>query len=101
MPVTILIPAPLRRFADGSNSIEVRADTAHDALAALALQRPELHRQLFDDQGRLRSFVSVFCGDENIRARIAAGQEVAIRDGDVLTLLLAIAGGSALANVRG
>ncbi len=94
MPVTILIPAPLRRFVGGSKSVEVLADDVRGALAALADQSDDLRRQLFDDQGRLRSFVNVFVGDENVRTLGPSSPPVAVRDGDVLTLLLAIAGGA-------
>ncbi len=93
MPVTILIPTPLRRFVDGSERIEVAADNVSGALAALADRSNDLRRQLFDDQGRLRSFVNVFVGSENVRA-LGPCQAVGVRDGDVLTLVLAIAGGT-------
>jgi molybdopterin converting factor small subunit len=94
MAVTILIPTPLRRFVGGSKSLEVIAETVQGALTALADQSPELHQQLFDDQGHLRSFVNVFLGEDNVRDLAPAGGAVAVHDGDVLTLLLAIAGGA-------
>ena len=98
MPVTILIPTPLRRFVGGSKSLEVIAETVQGALTALSDRSPELGRQLFDEQGHLRSFVNVFLGNENIRDLAPAGTAVALQDGDVLTLLLAIAGGAPTAN---
>jgi adenylyltransferase/sulfurtransferase len=98
MPVTILIPTPLRRFVGGSKSVEVIAETVQGALTTLADRSPELHRQLFDDQGHLRRFVNVFLGNENVRTLAPAGQAVAVHEGDVLTLLLAIAGGAPTAN---
>jgi molybdopterin converting factor small subunit len=93
MPVTILIPTPLRRFVGGSTSLEVVAETVQGALTTLGDRSPELHRQLFDDQGQLRSFVNVFLGNAHVRI-LSPGQAVPVREGDVLTLLLAIAGGA-------
>jgi len=94
MPVTILVPTPLRRFVGGNKSVDVVADTVYGALTALADRSADLRRQLFDEQGRLRRFVSVFLGSENLRALGPANQGVAVRDGDVLTLVLAVAGGA-------
>ena len=50
------------------------------ALAALADKSPDLRRQLFDDSGRIRSFVNVFLGDQNIRNLGTAGQPIPVRD---------------------
>jgi sulfur-carrier protein adenylyltransferase/sulfurtransferase len=94
MPVSILIPTPLRRYVGGAKSVEVTADTVQAALSALADKSPDLRRQLFDDSGRVRNFVNVFLGDQNVRNLASAGQPVAVRDGDVLTLVPAIAGGA-------
>jgi molybdopterin synthase sulfur carrier subunit len=63
MPVTILIPTPLRRYVGGAKNVTAAADTVEAALAALADKSPDLRRQLFDDSGRIRSFVNVFLGD--------------------------------------
>ncbi len=94
MPVTILIPTPLRRFMGGSKSVEVSADDVQEALAALGDRSDDLRRQLFDDEGRLRGFVNVFLGSEDVRTLGPSHRAVAVRDGDVLTLILAIAGGA-------
>ncbi|MGD0835777.1 MAG: molybdopterin-synthase adenylyltransferase MoeB [Polyangia bacterium] len=94
MSVTILIPTPLRRYVGGAKSVEVTGDTVEAVLSALADKGPDLRRQLFDDNGRVRSFVNVFLGDENVRSLSSAGQPVPVRDGDVLTLVPAIAGGA-------
>ena len=94
MAVAILIPTPLRRFAGGSGRLEVEGDTVEAALAAMAQEHPELKRQLFDDAGRLRSFVNVFLGERNVRDLSPAGEPIALQDGDTLTIVPAIAGGA-------
>jgi adenylyltransferase/sulfurtransferase len=94
MAVSILIPTPLRRYVGGADHVEVEAGTVEAALAALADRHPDLRRQLFDDAGRLRSFVNVFLGDKNIRDLGAAEKPVALKDGDSLTIVPAIAGGA-------
>src|ERR1019366_7951560 len=94
MPVTILIPPPLRRYGGGAKNVAVTADTVEAALAALADMSPDLRRQLFDDSGHVRSFVNVFLGDQNIRDLATTGHSIPVHDGDVLTLVPAIAGGA-------
>jgi adenylyltransferase/sulfurtransferase len=93
MPVSILIPTPLRRYVGGAKSVAVEAGTAQAAVAALTGQHPELARQLLDEAGRLRSFVNLYLGDQNVRGLGASLEAVALKDGDVLTIVPAIAGG--------
>ena len=95
MTVSILIPAPLRRYAGGAKKIEVDAQTVEGAISALAQKHPELQRQLFDDSGKMRSFVNVFLGNQNVRdLDPSGGGGLGVKDGDVLTLVPAIAGGT-------
>ncbi len=102
MSVAILIPTPLRRYVGGSDRVLVEAVDVGAALAALAEKHPDLRRQLFDDTGRLRNFVNVFLGDANLRDFPGGGVATALKDGDTLMIVPAIAGGSApAATARG
>ena len=95
MAVSILIPTPLRRFTGGARSVQVEASTVGEALAALAEANPDLRTQVFDDAGQVRTFVNIFLGDDNVRNLAPGGEPIPVKDGDVLTLVPAIAGGSA------
>ena len=64
---TILIPTPLRQFASGLDTVEVSAATVGEALSRLVAEHPQIKRNLYTDQGRLRSFVNVYVDDEDIR----------------------------------
>ncbi|MFZ4396306.1 MAG: molybdopterin-synthase adenylyltransferase MoeB [Kiritimatiellia bacterium] len=94
MAITILIPTPLRRYVGGERNVSVEAGTVGAALTALSQRSPDLQRQLYDAEGRLRHFVNVFVGDRNARELGATLEEVTVRDGDVITLVPAIAGGA-------
>ena len=100
MAVTILIPTPLRRFADGARSVEVAGASVDAALAALATAHPALRDQIFEEGGGVRPFVNIFLGGENVRTLLAGEAGVAVEDGDTITLVPAIAGGSAGADAR-
>jgi len=94
MPVSILIPTPLRRYVGGARTLAVEAATVEAAVAALAAQSPELAGQLLDAGGKLRNFVNLYLGDQNVRVLAPTLGEVPLKDGDVLTIVPAIAGGT-------
>jgi sulfur-carrier protein len=69
MPVTFLIPAPLRPYSDGRRRVELDASpaTLRDALAALWIAHPGLRDRVVTEQGAIREHVGVFVGNENSR----------------------------------
>jgi adenylyltransferase/sulfurtransferase len=88
----ILIPTPLRQFADKRDSLEAGGATVGEALSVLTTTFPGLRKQLYSDEGKLRSFVNVYLNDEDIRY---LGKEAApLKDGDTLSIVPSIAGGS-------
>src|SRR3982750_1071549 len=91
MPVTITIPTALRQYAGGSSEIEVEASTAGEALEQLTAQHAELRKHLYNDQNKLRNFVTVYVNDEDIRH--VSGAATPVTDGDTVMIVPAIAGG--------
>ena len=63
----ILIPTPLRQFAEKQDSIELAGVTAGEILNGLTARFPDLRKHLYNDEGKLRSFVNVYLNDEDIR----------------------------------
>lgn len=90
---TILLPTPLRPYADGATSVRVAGTTVAEALAGLVAKHGGLRRHLFDDAGRLRSFVNVYKNDEDIR--YLAKDATPVGEDDALSIVPSIAGGSA------
>lgn len=93
MGVTIVIPTPLRQFAGGRSEIEVNAVTAGDALRELTTEHVELRKHLYNEQDKLRNFINVYVGDEDIRH--LEGADTKVRDGEAIMIVPSIAGGSA------
>ena len=88
----ILIPTPLRQFTGKQDSVTVAGNTVGEVLSALTTQFPDLRKQIYTDEGKLRSFVNVYLNDEDIRY---IGKDAApAKDGDTLSLVPSIAGGS-------
>lgn len=91
MTVEVKIPAQLRSLTEGSALVEATGDTVGQALKDLDGRFSGLGPRLFDEAGKLRRFVNVYVGDEDIRFR--DGLETAVADGEKLTILPAVAGG--------
>ena len=92
MAATIHIPTPLRRFTGEQGEIQVEGSTVGDALRDLVRQHPALERHLYTPEGTLRSFVNVFKNDDDVRFLDKGATPLA--DGDVLSIIPSIAGGS-------
>jgi molybdopterin/thiamine biosynthesis adenylyltransferase/rhodanese-related sulfurtransferase/molybdopterin converting factor small subunit len=91
----VLIPTPLRQYADKKDAVELTGSTVGEVLGALTSQFPDLRKQLFNDEGKLRSFVNVYLNDEDIRYLKKDATPVAAAD--TLSIVPSIAGGSAIA----
>ena len=92
--MTIHIPTPLRNFTDGKASIPVEGATVHEALESMVTTYPGMRGNLFDKEGKLRSFVNLYLNDEDIRY-LPAKEATATRPEDELTIIPSIAGGCA------
>jgi molybdopterin/thiamine biosynthesis adenylyltransferase/rhodanese-related sulfurtransferase/molybdopterin converting factor small subunit len=89
----IHLPTPLRPYADGLATVDVSGETVGEALASLVGRYAALKRHLYDEAGRLRSFVNVYRNDEDIRDLDREGTRLAAEDS--LSIIPAIAGGAA------
>jgi len=91
----VMIPTPLRQFAGKQESVELAGANVGEVLAALTSTFPDLKKQIFNDEGKLRSFVNVYLNDEDIRYLKKSDTPVA--SGDTLSIVPSIAGGSTVA----
>jgi molybdopterin/thiamine biosynthesis adenylyltransferase/rhodanese-related sulfurtransferase/molybdopterin converting factor small subunit len=89
----VLIPTPLRQYAEKKDTVELGGSTVGEVLGALTTQFPDLRKQIFNDEGKLRSFVNVYLNDEDIRYLKKDATPVAT--GDTLSIVPSIAGGTA------
>lgn len=90
----ILIPTPLRQYADKQNSVELNGATVGEVLTALTTRFPEMKKHLFNDEGKLRSFVNVYLNDEDIR--YLNKDASAVKEEDTLSIVPSIAGGASV-----
>ncbi|MBV9677601.1 MAG: ThiF family adenylyltransferase, partial [Acidobacteriaceae bacterium] len=88
----ILVPTALRQFTEGKDSVEVTGATVGEALQQLTTQYPNIKKNLFNDAGKLRSFVNVYVNDEDIR--YLDKDETALEGDETVSIVPSIAGGA-------
>lgn len=87
----IIIPTPLRKFTENQASINNEGGTVLESVHQLADTFPDLSKHLFDDAGKIRQFIRIYVGDEDINSLQKEHTEV---QGDsVISIIPAIAGG--------
>jgi MoaD family protein len=91
MPKKVRIPTPLRKLTNNEDLIEINAPTIGAAIAELQTRFPGIKERLLDDAGAIRRFVNVYVNEEDIR--FLQNQETALKDGDEVSIIPAIAGG--------
>lgn len=89
--ITVHIPTPLRRFTGERSQVDVSGETVGQVLRALVEEHPGLKKNLFSDQGILRSYINVYVNDEDIRFQ--QKDATPLRAGDKLSIVPSIAGG--------
>ncbi|GAA2385237.1 MULTISPECIES: MoaD/ThiS family protein [Nonomuraea] len=91
MAIEVRIPTILRTYTDGAKAVDAEGATLDELISNLEAQHPGIKDRLVD-QGALRRFVNVYLNDEDVRFLGGLGTPVA--DGDTVTVLPAVAGGS-------
>jgi molybdopterin converting factor small subunit len=99
MAVKVIIPTPLRQYAGRQESIEIEAGTVGEALSDLTTRYSDLRRHLYNDEGKIRSFVNVYLNDEDIR--YLSKEQTPVKENDVLSIVPSIAGGVPSFDTRG
>jgi adenylyltransferase/sulfurtransferase len=89
--VTVRIPTALRAYAGQEARSTVQAASVAEALAALVAKHPALKPHLYEDDGKLRSFVNVYLGEKDVRE--LSGGATPVRAGDTLLIVPSVAGG--------
>src|SRR2546426_6727081 len=92
MATKILIPTPLRPFTDKKDAVEAEGTTVGELLADLTKKHSGLKAHLYNDQGKLRSFVNVYLNDEDIR--YLQKEQTPVSAGDTISIIPSVAGGN-------
>jgi molybdopterin synthase sulfur carrier subunit len=91
MAVLVRIPTPLRTLTKGSAEVQAKGATVDDLVQDLERQFSGLRERLMDDKGELRRFVNIYVNEEDVR--FLEGKKTALKEGDTVSIVPAIAGG--------
>ncbi len=91
MPVDVRLPTVLRQHAGGQASVKANGETLGEAFEDLVRQFPGLADQVVTADGQLHRFVNVYVNDDD--ARYLDKLDTKVADGDVISILPAVAGG--------
>ena len=89
---TIKIPSQLRTQTEGSDKVVVEGANVAELLKNLVGKYPALNERIYDENGKVRRYVNIYLGDEDIR--FMDNLETAVEDSSELSLVPAIAGGN-------
>jgi molybdopterin synthase sulfur carrier subunit len=92
MSVLVRIPTPLRPLTRGQAEVTVEAHTIAALIEGLEAEYAGLRERLCEDGGAIRRFINIYVNEEDIR--FLDGTATALRPGDQVSIVPAIAGGS-------
>jgi sulfur-carrier protein len=91
MAVLVRIPTPLRSLTKGQAEVQVAADNVADLIDDLEKQFPGIKERLVDEGGEVRRFINFYINEEDVR--FLQGSKTALKVGDQVSIVPAIAGG--------
>jgi len=91
MSQKVRIPTPLRKLTNNEEIVVVNAGTINEAIKELQGRFPGIQERLTDEKGEVRRFINVYLNEEDIR--FLQNQNTALKDGDEISIIPAIAGG--------
>ena len=91
MSIEVKIPTILRTYTSGEKVVSGSGASIGALIDDLEANYPGLKERLLD-AGDLRRFVNVYINDEDVR--FIGGLEAALKDGDSVVILPAVAGGA-------
>lgn len=91
MPMNVKLPTILRKHAGGQARVEADGATLRELLEDLETSYPGITKNVLTDDGGLHRFINVYVNDEDVR--YLGSLETELKDGDMISILPAVAGG--------
>jgi sulfur-carrier protein len=90
--VLVRIPTILRSYTGGAAEVTAAEGTLREVISGLEAAYPGIGGRLLDEGGRLRRFVNVYVGEEDVR--FAQGLDTPVGAGARVSVIPAVAGGA-------
>ena len=91
MSVSVRIPTILRSYTGGAAEVSAPEGTLREVISGLDETYPGIGGRLLDDGGKLRRFINVYIGEEDVR--FASGLDTPVPTGAQVSVIPAVAGG--------
>jgi molybdopterin synthase sulfur carrier subunit len=91
MSVSVRVPTILRTYTGGAAEVTTEEGTLRDVIKRLDAAYPGLAGRILDESGKLRRFVNVYVGEEDVR--LAEGLDTQVPPGTQVSVIPAVAGG--------
>lgn len=91
MAILVRIPTPLKKMVGGRTNVEADGENVWEIVLSLDSQYPGILEKLYDGEAQ-RRFVNIYLNEEDIR--FLDGKDTPVKDGDQLSIIPAIAGGT-------
>jgi molybdopterin/thiamine biosynthesis adenylyltransferase/molybdopterin converting factor small subunit len=92
MPVSVYIPTPFRRLTANREYVEAEGENVGQVLDALEAAYPGLGDLVFDQEHRVPTHINIYLNNQEIHD--LDGTQTAVKDGDQLAVIPALAGGA-------
>ncbi|MGE3962341.1 MAG: MoaD family protein [Dehalococcoidia bacterium] len=91
MAVTVHVTSVIQQAVNGQREFAADGATVRELIENIEASYPGFARNVVDEDGELRRFVNIYLNDEDVR--YLGGKETALKDGDTVSFLPALAGG--------
>ncbi len=88
---SVRIPTPLRKLTSDKDEVTINAANIAELIDQMEAQYPGIKNRLCDETGNVRRFINLYVNNEDIR--FLSGKETALKEGDIVSIIPAIAGG--------
>ena len=91
MTIKVRIPTPLMKLTDNQSEVSAEGETISDIINNLESQFDGIRDRICEESGSPRRFINIYINEEDIR--FLEGEKTAVKDGDEISIIPAIAGG--------
>jgi len=91
MAIKVKVPTIMRKHAGGNASVDAAAATLSALLDDLEANYPGITKNIRSEDGGLHRFINIYVNDEDVR--YLGSLDAEIKEGDVISILPAVAGG--------
>jgi molybdopterin synthase sulfur carrier subunit len=89
--INVRIPQPLRNLTGNQSVVQSAGADLGSCITSLESAFPGMRERLMDESGQLRRFVNIYVNGEDVR--FMDGLTTALKDGDEVSIVPAVAGG--------